>query len=154
MIPRGYTANQRRSFRQSSIVLYRKLKHTLGGYEECDGMINVARRDRFSDLDAFAVETESAATTRWQYGKLKPGWTSFESEKFPVRSGDGPAGHERIQELSVNTPGFFKATVNVGWRVAVEHSAGLLVQVWLFEKHGGIQGAWKLVDEIAGSFVR
>ena len=150
--PRYYASDQRRSFRASSIALYRKLKHTLGGYEECDGLINVARRDAFSDLDVFATETESAATTRWLHGDHKPGWTSFVSEKFPVRRSEGPAGCELIQELTVNMSGMFKATVNVAWRVALEHRAALLVQVWLFEKHGGVAGARKLADEIAASF--
>ena len=150
--PRCYASDQRRSFRASSIALYRKLRHTLGGYEECDGLISMARRDAFSDLDAFATETENSATTRWLHGDLRPGWTSFEGKKFPIQRNEGPAGRERIQELTVNTSGLFKATVNVAWRVALEHRTGLLVQVWLFEKHGGIATARKLADEITASF--
>jgi len=152
LAPSGYATSQRRSFRRSSIVLYRKLKNTMGGYEECDGLINVARSEGFADLETFAIETESAATTRWLHGNLKPGWTSFESEKFPIQHGQGPFGAERIQELTVNTTGLFNVSVNVAWRIALQHPRGLLFQVWLFEKHGGLAGARRLADQIAQSF--
>jgi hypothetical protein len=152
LAPRNYATDAQRSFRQKSIALYRRLHNTLGGYEECDGLINIARRDQFPDLDIFAIEVEKAATTSWEYGNLKPGWTSFESERFPVGHADGPSGRERSQQLSIKTPGIFKERINVGWRIAIDHKTGLLMQVWLFEKQGGLTGARKLADEIAASY--
>jgi len=151
LAPKTYATDTQRSFRQKSIALYRRLHNTMGGYVECDGLINIARRDQFPDLDTFAIEVEKAATTSWEYGSLKPGWTSFESERFPVNHADGPSGRERSQELSIKTPGILKERVNIGWRIAIDHKAGLLIQVWLFEKDGGLAVARKLADEIAAT---
>jgi hypothetical protein len=149
LAPRNYATDTQRSFRQKSIALYRRLHNTMGGYVECDGLINIASRDQFPDLDTFAIEVEKAATTSWEYGNLKPGWTSFESERFPVTHADGPSGRERSQQLSIKTPGIFKERVNLGWRIAIDHKARLLIQVWLLEKQGGLAGARKLANEIA-----
>lgn len=154
LAPKGYATDFSRSKRASSAVIFRRMRNNLGGYAQCDGLINIARRDQFADLDAFAVATEDVATNEWLYGNLKPGWTSFESERFPVSYADTPSGRSRSQELSLNTPGFFRARVNKGWRIAFDHPAGLLVQVWLFDRDGGHAGAAKLAGVIAESFTK
>lgn len=152
LAPRHYATAPQRSFRQSSVVLYRRLHHTLGGYVECDGLINVARRDLFADLEIFATQTEDAATTNWLHGNLKPGWTSFESEKFPVITKSGPLGAERIQQLELNASGMLKPRRISAWRISMA-TEPLLIQVWIFEKHGGLEKARTLAAEIAGAFL-
>lgn len=126
----------------------------MGGYTECDGLINVARRETFGALDTFATQSEGAATTRWQTGNLMPGWTSYESERFPVLHQAGPYGAERVQRLCVHVIGFLRARNLTAWRVAFDHPSGLMIQVWIFEKHGGLQQASRLAGEIAASFMR
>ena len=151
LAPRHYAPTPHRSFRQSSIVLYRRLHHTLGGYVECDGLINIARREVFSDFETFATQTEDAATTNWLHGNLKPGWTSFESEKFPVVAQSGPLGAERVQQLELNASGVLKPRRIAAWRIAMA-TEPLLLQVWILEKQGGLEKARALADEIAGAF--
>lgn len=151
LAPSHYATAPQRSFRQSSIVLYRRLHHTLGGYVECDGLINIARRERFADLETFATETEDAATTNWLHGNLKPGWTSFESERFPITTQTGPLGAERVQQLELNASSILKPRRIAAWRIAMA-TEPLLIQVWIFEKHGGLEKARVLAAEIVGAF--
>lgn len=150
---KGYATDAVRSTRKNSTAIFRRLRDNMGGYQECDGLINIGRRDQFSSLDAFALETENAATNEWLHGNLMPGWTSFDSERFPVTARDGPWGRESTQELAVKTFGILGERPAKAWRIAFDHrDGGLFLQVWLFEKEGGLQTARKLVDEIARSF--
>lgn len=154
LAPHRYDVVQDRTFRRSSIALYRGLKSTMGGYTECMGLMNVARRDQFTDLDTFAVEVEKAATTRWASGNLIPGhaYAGDDGPRYPVVHNDGPSGREWVQQLTVARFGFFRTRNCLAWRLAVEHRAGLFVQVWIFESHGGCAGAIQLAHAVAGSF--
>jgi hypothetical protein len=153
LCPARYKPDKLKSEWRGSTTLFRRLHSTMGGYVECDGMITIARRGVFADLDDFAVQTEGAATTRWKYGNLMPGWVGFDGPQFPVIRQNGPCGPERVQKLSVQVIGFFKSPHRLAWRIAIDHPAALLMQVWIFEKQGGLTRACVLADEIAASFV-
>lgn len=150
--PRGYALDSQKSLYRGSVTVFRRMHSTLGGYVECDGLINVARRETFGTLENFATQSECAATTRWETGNLMPGWTSYESERFPLLRQNGPCGPERVQQLSVYAIGFLRTRNVTAWRVAFDHPGGLMMQVWIFEKHGGLKQACRLAAEVAATF--
>lgn len=66
---------------------------------------------------------------------------------------DGPSGPELQQELTVHLVGFWDVYDRPAHMYAVNHTSGLMIAVWIFDSHGGIQTARKLANEIAGSWV-
>jgi hypothetical protein len=154
LAPKGYAIDTQfqKSLWRGGVTLFRKMRSVLGGYTECDGLINVCRRDVYKDLDTFCLEMNGSGTTRWEHGDLKPGWTSFESEKFPVTHNDGPLGRERVQELHLTGFGWLKPRTYQGWRVGFE-TPQLWLQAWVMQKDGGIREARKLADAIVASYV-
>ena len=64
---------------------------------------------------------------------------------------DGP---ELVQQLAVHRVGFFDVYDEPAHMFAVQHKSGVSVGVWLFDKHGGLNGARRLASRIAASFER
>ncbi len=151
--PKGYAIDHRfqKSLWRGGVTLLRKPRTVLGGYVECDGIINVCRREFYTDLDTFCAAMDGAGTTRWEHGNLKPGWTSFESEKFAVAHADGPLGRERVQELHLTGLGWLKPRTYQGWRVGLE-TPQLWLQAWTMQKDGGVGEGRNLASEIAASY--
>jgi len=57
------------------------------------------------------------------------------------------------RELTVHLVGFWDVYDKPAHMYAVNHKGGLMIAVWIFDSHGGIQTARKLANEIAGSWV-
>jgi hypothetical protein len=151
--PKGYAIDRQfqKSLWRGGVTLFRRMRSVLGGYTECDGIINVCRRNVYKDLDTFCTTMDPAGTTRWEHGNLKPGWTSFDDEKFPVTYGEGPLGRERTQELHLTGSGWLKPRTYQGWRIGFD-TPQLWLQAWVMQKDGGVREARKLVGEVVSSF--
>lgn len=148
LAPAGYAFDDRfqKSLWRGGVTVFRKMRTVMGGYVECDGLINVCRRDVYPDLDAFCTAMDGSGTTRWEFGNLKPGWTSWEDEKFPVTHGDA----ERMQELHLTSAGWLRPRADQAWRVGFG-GAAVWLQVWVMQRHGGLDAARRLAAELSAS---
>ena len=153
LAPKGYAIERQvqKSLWRGAVTLFRKMRTVIGGHVECDGIINVCRREAYEDLDTFCQAMDGAGTTRWEHGDLKPGWTSWDDEKFPIAYTSGPLGLERVQELHLTGFGWLKPRTYQGWRVGFELPQ-LWLQAWVMQKHGGVREAHKLAGEVAASY--
>lgn len=132
---------------------YRNWRSTMSGHPECDGLVAVGRTERFRDLKDFVVSGRAGASLAWSDADRIPGqvWGGDE-KRFPIDEAQGENGPELIQKLAVHRVGFFDVYDEPSHLYAVQHVAGVDVAVWLYDKHGGLKGARRLADRIAGSF--
>jgi len=134
-----------------ALIAYRKLHSTLAGTTECNGMIAIARADRMADLKTFVQAGRACLTTRWAYANESEGRWYGRPETFAEADSQGPNGEERTGPLKVHT---------VGWRVhddpacvyAVSDRRGVMIAVWILDRHGGERRARHLAERIAMSF--
>lgn len=133
------------------LIGYRNWRSTLSGYPECDGMLGVARNDMVRDLAEFVVSCRGGLSVQWSDSDVIPGqpWDGNEKKFERVLS---PAGDEMTQQLSVHRVGFFRPYDEPSCLFAVRHAAGISIAMWLYKKHGGLDGARKTALRIAASF--
>ena len=136
-----------------ALIAYRNYHSTGAGSRECDGMIAISTAKDHESLEKFGQQAHAALTTDWSYASLKPGWFGGKHESYPKVKVDGPSGPELHQELMVHLVGFWDVYDKPGRMYAVNHKGGLMIAVWIFDSHGGIQTARRLADEITGSWV-
>jgi hypothetical protein len=138
-----------------ALIGYRNWRSTMSGYPECDGMLAVGRNDRFSDVETFVKSCRGGLSIQWGDADRIPGqpWDGNE-KRFTAESTKGPEGDELTQKLAVHRVGFFDVYDEPSHLFAVRHNAGVSIALWLYDKHGGLNGARKTALRIAASFGR
>lgn len=134
-----------------AINAYRRYHSTMAGTNESDGMIAVALPAKYEGLAHFVRYERGALTSRWSNANESEGRWYGKPEKYPETAGVGPNGDEIIGQLQVHT---------VGWTVydapaklyAVNDRRGVMIAVWILDKHGGEKRARKYAESIAKSF--
>ena len=136
-----------------ALVAYRNWDSTLSGHPDCDGMLAVGLAARFASLDRFVQQAGAALSGLWGAASKIPGqrWDGREKH-FPLESGDGPDGPERTRQLAVGRVGFFSTYDEPARLYAVAHRRGLHVAVWIYDKHGGLKGARRIVEQVVASY--
>ena len=136
-----------------ALIAYRNWRATMSGHPECDGMLAIGRNDRFSDLDAFVRSCRGGLSIQWADADRIPGqaWDGNE-KRYVAESTSGPDGEEMIQQLAVHRVGFFDVYDEPSHLFAVRHNTGVSIALWLYNKHGGLNGARKTALRIAASF--
>jgi hypothetical protein len=135
----------------NALAAYRNYHSTMAGTNESDGMIAVGLAERFEGLTAFVRQMRGALTSRWSWSNESEGHWYGRPERFVEIPGQGANGEERVGKLVVNV---------VGWTVydapgcmyAVDDRRGVMIAVWIFEKHGGEKRARRYAAEIAASW--
>lgn len=135
------------------LVAYRNWRSTMSGHPECDGMIAIARSDRFETLERFASRGRAALSIQWGDADRIPGqaWDGNE-KRYSVERQEGGDGPELIQQLAVHRVGFFGVYDEPAHMFAMQHKSGVNIAIWLYDKHGGVSGARKLAARISSSF--
>ncbi|HEV7691434.1 MAG TPA: hypothetical protein VGO52_11445 [Hyphomonadaceae bacterium] len=133
------------------LIGYRNWRSTMSGYPECDGMLGVGRNDKFRDLADFVGSCKSGVSVQWSDADRIPGqaWDGNEKRFERKLSADGG---ELTQQLSVHRVGFFGTYDEASHLFAVRHGSGVSAALWLYDKHGGVDGARKSAHRIAASF--
>jgi hypothetical protein len=136
------------------LIGYRNWRSTMSGHPECDGMIAIGRSERFGSLERLVGAGRGGLSIQWADADRIPGqpWDGNEKRYVAERS-EGESGPELIQQLAVHRVGFFDVYDEPAHLFAVQTS-GLSIAVWLYNKHGGVNGARKLASRIASSFER
>lgn len=138
---------------ETLLTAYRNYRSTMAGSWECDGMIAVGRPERFESLADFVGTARGGLTTHWAFANESESRWYGKPEKFEEVESKGPNGAERRGRLVVHT---------VGWTVkdlparlyAVNDRRGVMIAVWIYEKHGGEKRAVQMAQAIAASFTR
>lgn len=135
------------------LAAYRNWRSTMSGHPECDGMIAIGRAQRFETLERFVLAARAALSIQWGDADRIPGqaWDGNE-KRYPAERREGNDGPELIQRLAVHRVGFFGVHDEPAHMFAVQHGVGVNIAIWIYDKHGGVNGAHKLVWRIAGSF--
>jgi hypothetical protein len=136
-----------------ALIAYRNWDSTISGHPDCDGMLAVGLPARFESLDRFVQQSGAALSILWGDATKIPGQRWDGNEKhYPIERVDGPDGPERTRQMAVGRSGWFSTYDEAAHLYAVGHQRGLLIAIWLYDKHGGIRGARKLADQIVSSF--
>lgn len=137
------------------LVAYRNWRATMSGHPECDGMIAIARAERFGSVKDFMQSARNGLSIQWSDADRIPGqaWDGAE-KRYPVEENEGPAGPQIVQMLSVNRVGFLSPYHLPALMFAAGNRNGLHLAVWIANTHGGAKKADRLVSEIAASFER
>lgn len=133
------------------LAAYRKRRSTMAGATECDGMIAVGHAAAFESLRDFVQTGRGMLTTRWAYANESEGRWYGRPETFAETPGKGADGEELTGKLVVHT---------VGWRVyddpgclyAVNDRRGVMIGVWILNRHGGEPAARRHAARVAASF--
>jgi hypothetical protein len=133
------------------VIAYRRYHSTMAGTNESDGAIAVALPSKFENLEQFVRHGRGALTSRWNNANESEGRWYGKPETYAETSAPGPNGEERTGSLQVHT---------VGWTVydapaklyAVNDKRGVMIAVWILDKHGAEKRARKFADSIAKSF--
>jgi hypothetical protein len=135
-----------------ALIAYRKWDSTLSGHPDCDGMLAVGRPSRFESFERFVQKTSAALSIRWGDATKIPGqrWDGKEKH-YPIERAEGTNGPELTRQLAVGRVGWFDVYDERSHLYAVAHRRGVHVAVWLYDKHGGINGARRIADGIAAS---
>ena len=136
-----------------ALIAYRKFRHTLAGTWDCDGMVAVSHARLHGTFEEFRQNMRGALSTSWSYANLKPGWFGGEHISYPIERRTGTHGPEMEQEHSVHLVGFFGVYDKAGRMLALHHEAsGLMIAIWIFDSHGGVNKARKMALDIVASF--
>ncbi len=134
-----------------ALVAYRNWRSTMAGTNETDGGLAIGRPSEFESLAQFVRYMRGTMSSRFSNAnESQKGWTA-NPETFPETPGSGPDGEELIGKLQVHV---------VGWTVydapgtmfAVNDKRGVMIAIWLFDKHGGEKKARQIASRIAASY--
>ena len=136
-----------------ALIGYRNWRSTMSGHPECDGMIGVGRTEKFRDLKHFVGTCRAGLSIQWRAANTIPGqpWDGNE-KRYQESEAPGPHGIERTSQLSVVRVGWWSQYNEPARLYAVQHAAGVSIGVWLYDKHGGEDGARRMAHRIAESF--
>lgn len=144
--------DDRRAADTGALVAYRKYRATMAGSHECKGVLVVGRAEAFADLASFVTNARAALTTSWSYaGESQTKWVA-NPEKFPEAASVGPNGPERIGLQKVRTVGWLDVYDDPGVFYAVADTRGVMIAIWMLNRHGGERRARAIAQRIAASF--
>lgn len=154
ILPKPYKAFPPGDYRHrdlDGLVAYRNWRSTMAGTNESDGGLAVAVPANFDSLERFVRYMRGTMTSRFANANESQGRWYGNPETFPETPGEGPNGPELVGKLQVHV---------VGWTVydapgtmyAVNDRRGVMVAVWIFDKHGGEKQARRLAEKVAASF--
>jgi hypothetical protein len=134
-----------------ALIAYRKLHSTMAGTTECNGMIAIALPSEVATLGDLVATGRANLTTRWAFANESEGRWYGKPETWAEVAKQGQNGEERIGPLKVHT---------VGWTVyddpaclyAVNDRRGVMIAVWILNRHGGEKRARRYAERIAASF--
>jgi hypothetical protein len=133
------------------LIGYRNWRSTMSGHPECDGMLGIGRNDKFRDLPDFVGSCRGGLSIQWSDADRIPGQPWDGNEKRYERQ-LSPGGAELTQQLAVHRVGFFGVYDESAHLLALRHQSGVSIALWLYDKHGGLDGARKIAQRIAASF--
>ncbi len=153
--PRYPTYAERNDLGADMLVAYRNWRSTLSGHPECDGMIAVARAERFGSLRDFMQSARGGLSIHWSDADRIPNqaWDGNE-KRYPAEESDTPEGPQILQILSVGHTGWLKPYDLPALMYVAGNRNGLHLAVWIANAHGGAKKAQRLVNAIAASFER
>src|SRR5262249_31307542 len=124
------------------LIGYRNWRSTMSGHPECDGMLGVGRSEKFPGLENFVRTCRAALSIQWSDADRMPGqaWDGNE-KRWQLETQTGPNGPELVQQLAVHRVGFFGVYDEASHLYAVQYVSGVSVAMWLYDKHGGVDGA-------------
>lgn len=136
---------------RTAVIAYRNYRSTMAGTRESDGGIAVALTSKFESLAVFVRAMRGTMTSRIAGANESQGQWYGRPETFPETSAEGPNGEERLGKLQIHV---------IGWTVydapgtmyAIDDRRGVMIGVWIFDKHGGEKKARRLAGQIAESF--
>ena len=136
-----------------ALIGYRNWRSTMSGHPECDGMLGVGRAEKFRDLKHFVGACRAGLSIQWRAADAIPGqpWDGKE-KRYRESEAPGPHGLERTSQLSVSRVGWWSQYNEPARLYAVQHAAGVNIAIWLYDKHGGEDGARRIARAIAESF--
>lgn len=136
-----------------ALIAYRNWRPTMSGHPECDGMIAVARSERFATLRDVVSGSRGALSIQWRAANTVAGtaWTGNE-QTYPIDEREGEDGPELLQLLSVHRVGFLDVYDDPGLMYAAGDRNGLHIVVWITNRQGGARKAVSLATRIAASF--
>ncbi len=154
IVPTPYkqrTTPDTRSDDGRALIAYRKLHSTMAGTTECNGMIAVALPSEVGKLGDLVGTGRANLTTRWAFANESEGRWYGKPERWAEVARQGPNGEELVGPLKVHT---------VGWRVyddpaclyAVNDRRGVMIAIWILNRHGGETRARRYAGRIAASF--
>jgi len=145
----------KQSLGRDMLVAYRNWRSTMSGHPECDGMVAVARAERFESLKYFMQTARAGLSIHWSDADRIPGqaWDGNE-KRYPAEESDGAAGPQIVQLLSVNYVGFLKPYDLAALMYAAGNRNDLHIAIWIADVHGGTKRAERLVNAVAASFQR
>lgn len=135
------------------LIAYRNWRSTMSGHPECDGMIAVARAERFANLRDFMVKARGGLSIQWSHADTVAGTTFTPNERqYPVEERGGDNGPELVQLLAVHRVGFFDVYDDPALMYVVGDRRGVHVGIWITNRQGGARRALRLANGIAASF--
>ena len=144
--------DHRRAADTGALIAYRKYHPTMAGSYECNGVIAVGNAAAFKDLTEFVRNARAALTTGWSSAnKSQTKWVAS-PEKFPETTSVGPNGPERLGQLKVRTVGWLDVYDDPGVFYAVADTRGVMIAIWILNRHGGERRARAMAERIAASF--
>jgi len=154
ILPNPYKSFPPGDYRYShldALVAYRNWRPTMAGANESDGGLAVALPSNFESLGLFVRSMRGAMTSRFSNANESEGRWYGRPETFPETPGEGANGPELIGKLQVHVVGW---TVHdaPGTMFAVNDQRGVMIAVWLFDRHGGEKQARRLAEKVAASF--
>lgn len=144
--------DDRRAADTGALIAYRKYHATMAGSHECKGVIAIAPALAFADLAAFVSSARAALTTGWSYANESQTKWVANPEKFPETASAGPNGPERLGLLKVRTVGWLDVYDDPGVLYAVADRRGVMIAIWMLDRHGGERRARDVAQRIAASF--
>lgn len=140
---------------ENILVAYRNWRPTMSGHPECDGMIAIARAERFASLKNFMQSARAGLSIQWSDADRIPGqaWDGNE-KRYPAEESDGSAGPQIVQLLAVNRVGFFQTYHMPALMFCADDQSELRLAVWIANQHGGEKKVLRLLRAIATSFER
>lgn len=135
-----------------SLAAYRNYHSTMAGTNESDGGLVVALATKFDTLERFVRNSRGRMTSRFANANESEGRWYGNPQTFPETPGEGPNGPELIGKLQVHVVGWTNVYNAPGTMYAVNDRRGVMIGVWLFDKHGGEKQARRLAEKVAASF--
>ncbi len=154
-VPAPYLAvphDHRRAADTGALIAYRKYHSTMAGSYECKGVIAIGNTGAFTDLAAFVRNARAALTTGWSNANESQTKWVANPEKFPETASEGANGPERIGPLKVRTVGWLDVYDDPGVLYAVADRRGVMIAIWILNRHGGERRARAVAERIAASF--
>lgn len=154
-VPAPYLAiplDDRRAVDTGALIAYHKYHSTMAGSHECEGVLAIAGAAAFKDLAEFIINARAALTTSWSYASESQTKWVANPEKFPGTRAAGPNGPERVGLQKVRKVGWLDVYDDPGVFYAIDDKRGVMIAIWMLNRHGGERRARAMAERIAASY--